>query len=312
MAHGEALRIRVIKAVVEDGLSRNEAARIFRVGIASAIRWVNAFEETRRTAPLPTGGDRRSVLKPYRGWLLELRRKENDLTLDAIAEQLLRTHGVEADKSMLSRFFAAEGISFKKTVRASEQNRPDVAERREAWQHAQKSLGGRLIFLDETWTTTAMTRRYAWADVGARAIGHAPNGHWKTTTFLAGLTCEGLIAPFVLDGPINAECFFAYVEQILVPALREGDTVILDNLSSHKNEKAAHLIASVGARLLFLPPYSPDLNPIEMAFAKFKELLRQAQARTVDALWDLIGRTLSLFTPEECANYVRHCGYNPL
>jgi transposase len=309
MAHGEALRIRVIKAVVEDGLSRNEAARIFRVGIASAIRWVNAFEETRRTAPMPTGGDRRSVLKPYRGWLLELRRKENDLTLDAIAERLLRTHGVEADKSMLSRFFAAEGISFKKTVRASEQNRPDVAERREAWRGVQKSLGGRLIFLDETWMTTAMTRRYAWADVGARAIGHAPNGHWKTTTFLAGLTCEGLIAPFVLDGPINAECFLAYVEQILVPALREGDTVILDNLSSHKNEEAAHLIASVGARLLFLPPYS---NPIEMAFAKFKELLRQAQARTVDALWDLIGRTLNLFTPEECANYVRHCGYNPL
>ncbi len=112
-----------------------------------------------------------------------------------------------------------------------------------------------------------MTRRYAWADVGARAFGHAPNGHWKTTTFLAGLTCEGLIAPFVLDGPINAECFFAYVEQILVPVLRKGDTVILDNLSSHKNEEAARLIADAGARLLFLPPYSPDLNPIEQVFA---------------------------------------------
>jgi len=312
MAHGEALRIRVIKAVVEDGLSRNEAARIFRVGIASAIRWVKAFEETRRTAALPVGGDRRSVLKPHRDWLLELRRKENDLTLDAIAERLLRTHGVEADKSMLSRFFATEGISFKKTVHASEQKRPDVAERREAWRQMQRSFGGRLIFLDETWTTTAMTRRYAWADVGARAIGHAPNGHWKTTTFLAGLTCEGLIAPFVLDGPINAECFLAYVEQILAPVLREGDTVILDNLSSHKNEQATRLIASAGARLLFLPPYSPDLNPIEMAFAKFKELLRQAEARTVDALWDLIGRTLNLFTPEECVNYIRHCGCNPL
>jgi transposase len=114
MAHGEAVRIRVIKAVVDDGLSRNEAARIFRVGIASAIRWVSAFEETRRTAALPVGGDRRSVLKPHRAWLLELRRKENDLTLDVIAERLLRTHGVKADKSMLSRFFAAEGISFKK------------------------------------------------------------------------------------------------------------------------------------------------------------------------------------------------------
>ena len=114
MAHGEALRVRVVKAVVEDGLSRNEAARIFRVGIASAIRWVKAFDETRRTTALPTGGDRRSVLKPHRDWLLELRRKENDLTLDAIAERLLRVHGVEADKSMLSRFYAAEGISFKK------------------------------------------------------------------------------------------------------------------------------------------------------------------------------------------------------
>lgn len=114
MAHGEALRIRVVKAVIEDGLSRNEAARAFRVGVASAIRWVSAFEQTQRTVPLPTGGDRRSVLKPHRDWLLELRRKENDLTLDAIAERLLGTHGVEADKSMLSRFFAAEGISFKK------------------------------------------------------------------------------------------------------------------------------------------------------------------------------------------------------
>ena len=157
-----------------------------------------------------------------------------------------------------------------------------------------------------------MARRYGRAPKGERLRAAIPYGHWKTTTFLAGLTCEGLIAPFVLDGPINAECFLAYVEQILVPALREGDTVILDNLSSHKNEEAARLIADAGARILFLPPYSPDLNPIEMVFAKFKELLRQAQARTVDALWDLIGRTLNLFTPEECANYVRHCGYNPL
>src|ERR1700733_9362986 len=114
MAHGEALRIRVIKAVLEDGLSRNEAARIFRVGIASAVRWVKAFEETRRTTALPIGGDRRSMLKPHRSWLLEGRRKENDLTLNAIADRLLRAHGVKADKSMLSRFFAAEGISFKK------------------------------------------------------------------------------------------------------------------------------------------------------------------------------------------------------
>ncbi|MDI3567185.1 IS630 family transposase [Bradyrhizobium sp. Arg816] len=205
---------------------------------------------------------------------------------------------------MLSRFYAGEGISFKKTVHANEQDRRDVVERRQAWRCTQTSLGGRLIFLDETWTTTAMTRRYALGQRRRTCLGPSPHGHWKTSTFLAGLTREGLIARFVLDGPINAECFFAYVEQILVPVLRQGDTVILDNLSSHKNEAAARLIASAGAHLLFLPPYRPDLNPIEMAFAKLKELLRQAQARTVNALCDLIGRTLNLFTPEECANYI--------
>lgn len=196
-------------------------------------------------------------------------------------------------------------------MRASEQDRADVALRREAWRRGQRRLKGRLIFLDETWATTAMTRRYAWADIGKRALGHAPNGHWKTTTFLAGLTAEGLIAPFVLDGPINAECFLAYVEQVLIPVLREGDIVILDNLSSHKGEDAARLIAKAGARLLFLPPYSPDLNPIEMAFAKLKEILRQAEARTVDALWNLIGGILGNFTPAQCAAYIRHCGYDP-
>lgn len=186
-----------------------------------------------------------------------------------------------------------------------------MAEARRAWREAQPELCGRLIFLDETWTSTAMTRRWAWSDIGARALGRAPNGHWMTTTFLAGLTAEGLIAPFVLDGPINGECFLAYVEQVLVPALKPGDVVILDNLSSHKSEDAARLIEAAGARLMFLPPYSPDLNPIEMLFAKFKALLRKAEARTVEALWTLIGALLDQITPEECANYIRHCGYNP-
>lgn len=184
-----------------------------------------------------------------------------------------------------------------------------MAAAREAWKEAQPELSGRLVFLDETWTSTAMTRRWAWADVGERALGAAPNGHWKTTTFLAGLTREGLIAPFVLDGPINAECFRAYVEHVLVPELKHGDVVILDNLSSHKDEDAARLIAEAGAQLLFLPAYSPDLNPIEMMFAKFKELLRQAEARTVAALWAVIGQLLDRITPAECANYIRHCGY---
>ena len=156
-----------------------------------------------------------------------------------------------------------------------------------------------------------MVRRHAWAPVGERALGHAPGGHWKTTTFLAGLTDQGLIAPFVVDGPMDRAIFTEYVRQVLVPELRPGDIVILDNLPGHKGEEAAELIARCGAKLLFLPPYSPDLNPIEMLFAKLKGLLRKAARRTKEALWKTIGDLLSEFTPEECTNYIRHAGYTP-
>ncbi len=197
-------------------------------------------------------------------------------------------------------------------MHAAEQKRPDVAEKREAWRKAQPDLAGRrLIFLDETGAATNMIRRYGWAPRGERVVGYAPNGHWKTTTFLAGLTADGLIAPFVLDGPINQAIFTEYVRQLLCPALEPGDIVIVDNLSSHKGEEAAALIAARGAELRFLPPYSPDMNPIENAFAKLKELLRQAAERTPDALWRRIGRLLQKFSPQECANYIRHAGYAP-
>jgi transposase len=184
-----------------------------------------------------------------------------------------------------------------------------VAAARETWRNAQPDLEGRLIFLDETGARTDMVRRHAWAPVGERALGHAPGGHWKTTTFLAGLTDQGLIAPFVVDGPMDRSIFTEYVRQVLVPELRPGDIVILDNLPGHKGEEAADLIAQRGAKLLFLPPYSPDLNPIEMLFAKLKGLLRKAAQRTKEALWSTIGDLLSEFSPDECANYIRHAGY---
>ena len=154
-----------------------------------------------------------------------------------------------------------------------------------------------------------MVRRHAWAPVGTRALGSAPGGHWKTTTFLAGLTDQGLIAPFVVDGPMDRAIFTEYVRQVLVPELRPGDIVILDNLPGHKGEEAADLVAQCSAQLLFLPPYSPDLNPIEMLFAKLKALLRKAARRTKEALWKTIGDLLSEFSPHECANYIRHAGY---
>jgi transposase len=156
-----------------------------------------------------------------------------------------------------------------------------------------------------------MARNYGRAPRGGRLCAAIPHGHWKTITFIAGLRLSGMTAPFVYDGPINAEAFQAYVEHVLVPSLTPGDAVVMDNLSSHKSPKVRQLIEAAHARLLYLPPYSPDLNPIENAFAKLKALLRKAAERTVDGLWKAIGVCLDLFSPEECRNYFINAGYAP-
>jgi transposase len=195
-------------------------------------------------------------------------------------------------------------------LRAAEQDRPDVAERRAAWRVRQKGLDpNQLVFIDETWAKTNMTRPRGRAPVGARLVAAVPHGHWKTTTFLAALRTSGLTAPLVIDGAVNGEIFLAYVKQQLVPTLKANDVVIMDNLSSHKRTGVREAIESVGAQLLYLPPYSPDFNPIENAFAKFKWLLKSAADRTVDALWNTCGRLVERFTTSECLNYFRHAGY---
>ncbi len=156
-----------------------------------------------------------------------------------------------------------------------------------------------------------MARARGRAPRGERLRASIPHGHWKTTTFVAGLRLSGMIAPMVLDGPINGCAFQAYVDKVLVPELREGDIVIMDNLGSHKGAGVRAAIEAAGAKLLYLPPYSPDFNPIENAFAKFKALLRAAAERTVDGLWRAIGRSLDCFIPRECANYFKAAGYGP-
>lgn len=166
------------------------------------------------------------------------------------------------------------------------------------------------MFIDETWASTNMARRYGRAPKGQRLRASIPHGHWKTTTFVAGLRLTGIVAPMVLDGPINGEAFRAYVEQFLVQELKPGDIVVMDNLGSHKGEAVRKAIEAAGARLLFLPPYSPDFNPIEKAFSKLKALLRKAAERTVDGLWNAIGRLIDTFSPPECVNYFASCGYN--
>lgn len=166
------------------------------------------------------------------------------------------------------------------------------------------------MFIDETWASTKMARTHGRAPRGQRLRAGVPHGHWKTTTFVAGLRLTGMVAPMVLDGPINREAFEAYVEQILVPELKSGDIVVMDNLGSHKGQRVRQAIEATGARLLFLPPYSPDFNPIEKAFSKLKALLRKAAERTVEGLWTAIGRFLDAFTPQQCANYFASAGYD--
>ena len=166
-----------------------------------------------------------------------------------------------------------------------------------------------LVFIDETGANTKMSRRYGRARRGQRVVAKEPHGHWKTTTFVAALRHDGLTAPTVIDGAMNGEMFLAYVRQELVPTLRPGDIVVMDNLASHKKAGVRKAIETVGARLVYLPPYSPDFNPIEQVFAKLKGLLRGAAERTVSGLWNRIGELLDHFSREECLNYYRHCGY---
>jgi transposase len=168
----------------------------------------------------------------------------------------------------------------------------------------------RLVFIDETWTATNMARTHGRCAKGQRLRMGFPHSHRKTTTLVAGLRLSGMVAPMVLDGPINGDWFEAYVDQVLVPTLRPGDIVIMDNLSSHKRLSVKLLIETAGATLAFLPPYSPDFNPIEKAFSKLKINLRRIGERTVTGLWDVIGSLVTMFNPHECRNYFASCGYD--
>ena len=185
-----------------------------------------------------------------------------------------------------------------------------MARRRARWKRHQSRLDpARLVFIDETWAKTNMTRTHGRCAKGQRLVAKAPHGRWQTLTLLAALRCDRITAPCVLDGPIDGISFLAYVEQFLVPTLAYGDVVIMDNLGSHKGRAVRRTLRAAGARLLFLPPYSPDLNPIEQVFAKLKTLLRTAAERTVEDTWRRIGQILTVFTSDECAHYLRNSGY---
>ncbi|MFN9369197.1 MAG: IS630 family transposase [Planctomycetia bacterium] len=305
------LRERVV-AAVSAGASCRAAAVRFGVSASSAIRWCGMARQSGSFAPGPLGGDRRSArIEAHAALILGLIEQKSDITLAEIQAELAKV-GVPAGIGTIWRFFDRHRITpQKKTGHAAEQDRPDVLSRRRDWFEAQPDLNpDRLVFIDETWASTKMARTHGRAPRGERLRSPIPHGHWKTTTFVAALRTSGMVAPMVLDGPINGVAFQAYVDQVLVPDLEPGDIVVMDNLGSHKGAGVRTAIEAAGASLLYLPPYSPDFNPIENAFAKLKAMLRKAAERTIDGLWNAIGRIIDTVTPEECTNYFAAAGYD--
>jgi transposase len=302
------LRKRVV-AAIQGGMSRNQAAKQFGVAISTAIGWMQRVEETGSIAPGQMGGHKPKAISGEHAIWLSQRMKNGDFTLRGLVAELAE-RGLKVDYRSVWEFVHAEELSFKKSVVAGERDRPDVARRRAQWTKYQDRVEPeRLVFIDETWTRTDMAPLRGWAPRGHRLTAKVPHGRWKTMTFLAALRHDRIEAPWFIDGPIDGESFRLYVEKVLLPTLRPGDIVIMDNLGSHKGKAVRQLIRSAGAKLFFLPKYSPDLNPIEQVFAKLKHLLRKAAARTVDAVCAAIGDLLQAFTPEECANYLTNSGY---
>ncbi len=301
------LRIRLLDAVIA-GASRCEAADCFDVSASSAVKWLQRWEETGSIAAKPTGGSI-SPLEEHADWLLALISQQSDLTLDEIVAAM-RKRRIVGSRSAVWRFFKRHNISFKKTLYAAEQKRADVARARRRWVREQGMLDpARLVFIDETCTNTAMVRLRGRAPRGERLVDYAPQGHWKTITFVGGLRQRAMTAPFVLEGAMNGPMFLAYVKQCLVPTLQRGEIVLMDNLPVHRVAGVAKAIEGAGATLIYLPKYSPDLNPIELAFSKLKAHLRKAAEHTISSLWRRIGRVVTKFSAQECTNFFRHAGY---
>jgi transposase len=293
------LRDRVASAV-SSGSSARGAAKRFGISIGTAVRWAQRLRAEGHVEARAMGGDRRSRLTGHREAVLTLIGHQPDLTLEEIRGALIERHAITVGPSRaFSRLTTSPS---KKSLHAAEQQRPDVARR--AFIRRQPALDPeRLVFLDEA--TTNMNRRLG--RCALRLLAPVPHGHWKTTTLVAGLRTTGITAPYVLDGAVTGDIFRAYVGQILAPTLSPGDIVVLDNLPCH--EVVGVQIESRGAQLLYLPPYSPALNPIEQAFAKLKALLRKTGERTRDGLWDAIAQILRLIDPDECRNLFRSSGY---
>jgi transposase len=307
-AYSSDLRER-LTAAVTTGMSRNEAADVFSVAISTAVKWMQRLRDTGSAAAKRCGGST-SPLEQHAERILAIVRERPDATLKEIVA-VLRKEGIHTSKSALDRFLARHKITRKKkSLRATEQERKDVARARRKWIREQGLLDpAKLVFIDETSVNTNMVRLYGWGPSGMRLVEHVPLGQWETLTFVSALRHDGMVAPMLIEGPMNGELFLAYVEQCLAPTLKPKDIVVVDNLTSHKVAGVAEAIEAAGATLRYLPQYSPDLNPIEMPFSKFKAYLRKLAQRTIPGIRRGIRSFLSSLKGQECANYLRHAGY---
>jgi transposase len=276
--------------------------------VSSAVKWVQRWNENHSAAAKPRGGSV-SPLEAHAEHILTLIAERPDLTLMETVAELLKRR-ICTSRSALSRFFGRHDITFKKSLQAAERQRADVARARRRWIREQGMLDpARLVFIDETAVSTNMVRLGGRAPRGVRLIGLVPLGEWKTITFVGALRHNKMTAPMVAEGAMNGEMFLAYVEQCLVPTLRRNDIVVMDNCRIHLGTGIRQAIERVGATLRYLPKYSPDLNPIELPYSKFKALLRKVAARTVPRLYQTIRSFVPKLTAQECANYFRHAGY---
>jgi len=298
-----------LTAAVTAGMSRNEAADVFSVAISTAVKWMQRLRDTGSWEAKPRGGGT-SPLEQHKERILAVVSARRDATLKEILAAL-RKQGIHTSKSALDRFLARHNITRKKkSLRAAEQKRKDVAQARRKWIREQGLLDStRLVFIDETSVNTNMVRLYGRCPCGVRLVDHVPFGQWETLTFVSALRHDGMVAPMLIEGPMNGELFLAYVEQCLVPTLKPNDIIVMDNVATHKVAGVAEAIEAAGATLRYLPQYSPDLNPIEMPFSKCKAHLRKLAQRTIPGIRHAIRSFLSSLNGHECANYLSHAGY---
>jgi len=294
---------------VASGASRREAAELYEIAASTAVKWLQRLRETGSAAAKPRGGST-SPLEEHAAVILALVEERPDATYEEMLAALAARQ-IKSSRGALWRFFARHRITRKKkSLRAAEQKRADVAQARRRWIREQGLLDpARLVFVDETGVNTHMVRLYGHASRGERLVDHVPFGNWETITFVAALRHDKMVAPMVVDGPMNGELFLAYVKHCLVPTLKPNDIVVMDHLRAHKVAGVAEAIAAAGATLRYLPQYSPDLNPIEMPYSKFKAYMRKLAERTGEGVRCAIRSFLPSLKGRECANYFRHAGY---